>query len=579
MRTMRDTVTTPSALAVASPPAAAREEGTGGPRTRWLLAALLALDSLLLHWVGLGLGAQLVCVVVLGLWIGAGRAVVALLPQGELELDPATRLVLEALTGQVLHTGLAFALFHTAVMSWLGLPDVRAAAVVALCALVPLACLGFARARRGERRGVPSATAATLALASLIAATTAFGFRNNELAEDGDLRHWLAAGTQATFRVPNWGAPYDRNLHFFAGGLARRGFPAGFANGHTNHSGVATILTAVAFPTSGPSPSRVVAFSKPLCLLWIFAGLQAAGALARSLGAPPRVAWMAALGVALFSGLNPFAIPAQESTQRILAVAGTLYHNVTQQSSVALGLTGLLLACAELRRPGRAFALGCALISASFFFKPSLFCVVMPPLTLVALWRCEAGHRRFVLAGLGLAVGVSVLWYVYPLVLRVPRQPVPPLAVAWLGLQSIRVPGHVPWPTSSPLSLLATVVLLGYASLVLPLASAAARFVPRLRRGPLAALRSARPVVLVLVGAFLLGQVTGLFLFEQGPKKMHGRVLFGLAAGVLCLLPLVVHEIARLPRPGLRRVAWSLYLAQIASGVWNLWIYTFYGSL
>jgi hypothetical protein len=520
-----------------------------------------------LRWVGLWWGAQLVFAGLVVVWALAGFAVLA--PKAAALPDRFAVACTSVALGLAMHLAFAFLAFHRGLVRFLGLADLRAAALLALVPLAAIAALGARRLRPGlePRRWCvsPASALALFAGASLVALGSAYGYRDGRAGPENQLAARVEAGRPwgTGEAVPEWGSSQDRHRQLFEGGVALRGFPRGFPRGVFEHRGVETTLTAVGYLVGPFDDDGWMAVSKPLNLLWLFLAAYGLYALARE-WAGEAAACAAGLGALFFAAIDPLllaGLPA--SSYRVFPASGTLYHNVTQQASLAFGFVGLASCVRALRSGAGVYAPGCALLVASLFCKPSFF-LVAGPLVLGAglLARAALPRTQLVRGGAWLAGGVGA-WLAYPRVFGLPSMgmPLEPGFFAWQRNTSVL------WPlvVESTPALLVLVVTLAFAAFLLPLADALRR-PPRWDAG-------AR-----LVGAIALaGVLFGVLLVERGSKAGQGNVMWTAACGLLVALPLLVRGIERIGSRSVRRAAWVVYAAHLLSGLWNLGLFGYLG--
>jgi hypothetical protein len=509
-----------------------------------------------------------VLVGLVGLWGLAGFAVLA-------SRAPAfpDRFALAAgsvALGLALHMGLAFVAFHRGLVRALGLADLRAAALLALMGLVACAAVGAGRLRRDlEPRtwcASPSGALVLFAAASVVALLSAYGYRDGRAGPEGQLSAVVASGQPwwGSGPAPEWGTSQDRHRQLFEGGVAVRGFPKGFPRGVFEHRGVETTLTAVGYLAGPFQEESWMEVSKPLDLLWLFLAAYGLYALAREwTGEPAAVA--AGVGALLFAALNPFLpVLLPFPSYRLFPASGTLYHNVTQQASLAAGFVGLALCVRALRSGAALYAPGCALLAASLFCKPSFFLIAGPlALAAAAMLARDRDRRSDAIRGAAWLLGGVVTWLAYPRVFGLPTMGMP-VEAGFLAFQrNTAVLG--PWMPESQAMLVTLVVVLSFAGFVLPLV-AAMRQRPRLDAGAW------------LVGAVAVaGVLFGVLVVEQGRKAGQGNVMWTAAAGLLAALPLLVRGIERIAARSVRITAWCVYAAHLASGLWNLGLFGYLG--
>ena len=550
-------------------------------------ASALALDVAVLRGVGLFWGDQLSFLAILAAWSLAGHLFLSrwdrLLP------DPFTAYAVSAALGMTLYAGLCFVLFHTSVWRLTGLRGPRAAAWAAFALLLVPALVEARRVWRATERR-PSLTSTysvpvIFVLASVVALLSAFGVANNETGLDPSedrrvsVRKLVEAGPSAftTNVVPEWGSRQDRESHIMNGPwrVAELGFPAAFGQGF-QHYGVESLLAGLSLLRGPFSIERSVAFSKPLSLLWLFLVPYWALLIARlTARLSEGLALWAATGVLFYSALNAFALWAPVSSYRVAPISGTLYHNTTQQASLAVGLAGLYLALLGLRERRSVFPLGCLLLSGSLIFKPSLFTIAAPSLSVAVALHGRTAWRPNMLAGVGLMATAVVVWFGYPRLLQIDMlaSPIEPAFFPW---HSFHAPERIPWSVWSAPSLAVSVLGLSYAAFLLAPIGLGAPWhgVGRRLRAALS-----QPDVVALVVLFALSVTSGLLLVEGNWRHSQGNFMWGYAAGHLTFLPFVVRGISRIANTFVRRLAWTVYVAHLVSGAWNLFLLAYAGVL
>jgi hypothetical protein len=355
------------------------------------------------------------------------------------------------------------------------------------------------------------------------------------------------------------------------GGLGRGDrFPHAYPFGAVSHRGVETTLSGVALLVARRFTEKGWArASKPLCLLWLFLATYWVFRIAKERSQRDGSALAAAAGVLLYAALNPFLLRAAVSSYGICPAAGTLYHNVHQQASLAIGLGGLYLALRSLRRPTGLLEIGCALIGASLFFKPSFYAMVVPALAVGVFLARGFRLRADTLVGLGLLLACAGVWFAYPALFGIRGRWSIPVDLDFLPWHHFYVPKAIAWPTSGGVMLLLWVLVLGHASWVLPTLFAFRRWQRRPRGG--GARGWIEPGAAVLLVTACSGLLSG-YLLRAG----QGNYMWGSAVGIVCALPLVSGGIAAIEAWAARRIAWLLYLAHLASGAWNLWLFAYY---
>jgi hypothetical protein len=548
-----------------------------GPRAAAAVAlAIAAADAWLLLRSGLGIGDLLAFALTAAAGLGAGRAL--LVVSGFEARDGVSEGVASLACGSALHLAVAFVLFHYDLRTALGVADQQAAAGLVL-GLVAVTGLWRRHAIPADRpfSREPWTAAALLAVASLVALLTAFGWFDGRLGEENRVStRWRAGQGLASFAPPvEWGSGLDRHAHVF-GRLAARGFPYSFPKGQFQHDGVHTEVVALVLLGGPYSEARAMAGSKPLSLQWLALVAFGTFLLARDVaGASSRAAGLAGAGSLLFAAVHPALFGGHGATSFALApISSVLYHNLTQQASLALGLGGLYVAALALRDAGPRwpFPLGCAVVAVSIFHKPSFFTVAAPALVLAAL-RAGAGAGLLPRAtGIGVLMAGAAGWAAYPRMLGTRTA----LGVS-VELSPFSWPLHkdlgLPWPTTGRVAAIASVLLLSYAVLV----PVAVELIRRASwRKALRSLREPGRLALALAAAF--GVASGHLLAETGGYASQGRFMYGYAAGYTCALPLLLRALETLPPGPLRRGGWALLALHLVSGLLNLWAFAWDGA-
>ena len=550
-----------------------------------LALAVLTFDVAVLHWVGLSWGDQLTFLAALAVWSLAGHLILS--RRCRVLADRFTTYAASAALGMTLHAGLCFVFFHTSVLRLTGLPGPRAAAQTAFALLFLPACVEAIRVWRAvDTRPWFSSTRSVsriFVLASIVALFSAFGFANNEARFDfSEDRHVSVKKLVESRRwpfamnvVPEWGMRQDRYNHVMDGPLrvTELGFPRAFGQGF-QHYGVESLLAGLSLLRGPFSLESTVAFSKPLSLVWLFLVAYWILLIARlSVGLGEGLAVLAAGSVLFYAALNTFMFWGPVTSYRIAPISGTLYHNITQQASLAVGLGGLYLALVGLRDRRNLFPLGCLLMAGSLFFKPSLFTVAAPSLGVAAALQGRTVWQRGRLAGFGILVAAVILWFGYPRLLHIDMlsAPIRPAFLAWHGFHA---PARIAWPVETRLRLALSVLVLSYAGFLLPLLALAS---PWRRLGARLRTTFRQPDLVALTVLFALSVLSGLFLVEENFRYAHGNFMWGYAVGHFTFLPFVALGLSRIQAPVLRRIGWVVYIAHLASGAWNLLLFAYAG--
>ena len=472
--------------------------------------------------------------------------------------------------------------------------------LAALVALLPPAALGLWELRRRlvEGRLSPAApSGASLALvagALLVALLTAYGHGNS--AEGVLLDRVGLAG--ALEELPTWGFHTDRVVHIeqLVPLTAEEGFPPS----RVNHRAVHVVLMATAALAGDVTPSTALGALKafaPLLHLALAMGLALVGQ--HRFGLSRRLATLVALSGLAFSPLKLPLVAPSPTYRGFFSASGTFYHSDTQLWATAIVGAALLLLLTALdrRTPDRTFRrtflVGCVLLGGSFFFKPSMFTVVVPALALTAALtgRPSVGtwaRGMVVLA----AVAVAYVGYV---ALTPGSSPVDGIVAGQvdagsedqLGIAWAWFDGYVPrvrdrfppFISSSPVLVLGAMTLLSFAAFWVAWVAAGARLLRELqeRAGGVRAVLGAHAPQVLALATFVLGIGSAVALSTADGKGINFR--WAAAAAYPLALPLFAGWITRVQVPWLRRASWAVYLVQTAQGVGYLLYFSYRSSL
>ena len=553
------------------------------PPLGWAAIGALVAQTAVLRVLRVPLGLQ-VAVLVTAVWAtlaGAGflRSVTAGIG------DVGARFAIWYLAGMAAITGVAYVLLHPPVARALGLHGPAAAAGLSLC-LVGLAALVVAFLRHPEEPAPASgwgmSNVPILVLALVLSGATVYGVANttavdptwyegSSILEDLDPEHPLVGST-----LPEWGYRGDFYFHLISQPalIQSSGLPAE----PISHQGLQVWLLTSSLAIDGFDVADPVQAAKVLAVSMWFSLLALARFLARRVLGVGRVASMGAVAaVALFAAINyPVLGTSRSSYLGFISASGAMYHNLPQLYSVALGMAAAVLigASAEQGRPwGRPFVVAAAFVSASFWFKPSLFVVMAPAMVIAAglVWR---EHRRAALGAILVLCFPPLWWVAYPRLVGVPTldlgMGIDPFDV-YFGLGAGRFPA---WISSSFWRQAIAIVVLSFAAWLTPLGAWLGRAGSALRRRGRAALGVARRSALqvVLAVALALGVAMGVLLAEPGQARYYGNFTWSASAAYVISLPLLVRLATDVRSRVCRWVIVALFALHVAAGGLHLWI-------
>ena len=597
--------------AVAAPPAApAADSSTGAARarTRWpatLAGAIVVLDVAIFLWCGVA--PARIALFALFLAISAGSGALILRGRESAFPDRASFAVVATALGLALHMTACFLVFHFA--------EGHAPARIVLAALAALSAL----AAIGLRRRVaalpacrhPRAAVAVLALASVMGIGSHGGFANDlglavqglrEPEENTVVADYLARYREPGFdpraeHAPEWGSRVDSVWYvwLYTRSLRFHGLPGAFYQqkedgrpriGQFQHLGVSTQIFGLSQASGRYSAENLSAFSKMLALAWCAILSSVLFLVARFVFGAPVGAALVAVGCGLlYAPLNlSFLLSHRTMLSNVLTyVAGPIQWNLNQLSHLAIGGAGLFLVLLDLARPRRTYAIGCALVAVSLMYKPSLYFVAVPAIGLASLRLGRGFFRADVLLGWALIFAAAACWFAYPRIVG-SRAIATPLDFGFLTLQAEYVRDYRMLPEGWYEALgvggvKALILLFVYAALIVPAIALTRGLVGGLERRGAVLAALGRPEVLAVALMFVWGFASGAVLIENNQFRLCFNFVFGTAAAYTILFTMLVAVIARITKPSLRRLAWTILALHLASGVLNFVMYVSGGEL
>jgi len=494
--------------------------------------------------------------------------------------DVGARFAFSFLAGMVSITGVSYVLFHTCIARALGLGSPAAATRLSLT-VVGLVALVVGLLRRPDQRartgGLGRSSAAILILALLLSGATVYGVANSTTAARSprvlttlDPAHPLARST-----LPDWGVTGDFYYHLVKrpARVERVGLPLQ----RVEHHGLQVWLLSSSLGFDGFDAADPVQAAKVLAAPVWFSLLILAHFLGRRvLGLAPWAALAGVAAVALFAPLD-FVLLLDEagSYRRVINAAGEMYHNMPQLYSVAMGMAAAALVGLSQekgRRAGGPFLVAAAILTASFWFKPSLYVVMGPAMALGAAFAGQE-YRRACLGAVTI-LSLPVLWWVtYPRLASVPAGQLDAV-VDPLAFYRVYYTNRFPaWASLSAWRLVTVVLVLSFAAWAIPVAGWLRRSASALRRRGQGALAAARAAVLpvTLATALLLGVLIEALLVDQGSRAMHGNFTWSASATCVIALPLLLRLAVDLRWAAWRWAFGVLFAAHLTAGGLHLW--------
>ena len=501
--------------------------------------------------------------------------------------DATARFAIWYLAGMVAITGVAYVLFHPPVARALGLHSPAAATRFSL-SLVGMAALAAAvlshPKRTTETTGLGMGSAAILVLALALSGATVYGVANQTavdptfILQELNPEHPLVGST-----LPEWGFPWDFYSHLIMQPAAIQS--GGLPLDPIAHQGLQVWMLSSSLGFNAFDVADPVQAAKVLAVPVWFSLLVLARVLARRLLGVGRLGAMGAVAaVALFGAIN---VPALETSRSsylgFINPSGPMYHNLPQLYSVAIGMGAAALvgiAGEGGRLWGSPFVAAAAFVSASFWFKPSLFMVMAPAMVVAAALARRELRRAAVGATLVLCVPV-VWWVVYPRLVGVPTLKLPMVIDPFRFYFIYAADRFRPWVSSSAWRLATAILLLSFAAWVIPLLAWLRRAGGALRKGGRAALGVVRrsPLQVVMVVALVLGVAMAVVLVEGGDRASHGNLAWPAAGAYVIAMPGLIRLASDVRSRACRLVFAALFALHLAAGGLHLWILVTAGHL
>ena len=491
--------------------------------------------------------------------------------------DRLTYWVLSFLVGTLVFVSVVFALLHRPVFQALGLSNPQVAVRVATVLLIPSALCGLVLRPRapngsaGERSGLLFA----VVLATLLSATTNYGFRNNS--DDFTIRDRLQRGASSS-TIPNWGPQGDKSVHLIV--TTEPMIQSGLPSGIQAHRGVQALMIGLSAPIRGGFPENIIKTSKVVELVFHLSFLYLFLVLCREVFNMDRKATVLVLaGAAFFAPINfPFNSVETSSYAGLFNASGTLYHNLPQLFSLTFALGGIVLIGRSIRAGHSGFAIGCALIAGSFVFKPALYTVLAPSACLLLMFLRDPFSRDRLAGYIVLSIPVAI-WSGYRMVFHTETRTLNPIIrpfALFMKRGGLRFPE---WVMQHTWVFGAIVLGLSFAAFLPALLSDLTSFIRKIRGSGAPGVRAwiqSHWLESFLMLSLVFGVLQRILLLENNSQMYSGNFGWAGAAMVLLSLPILVLRLTRSPSALVRTSGLALYALQLGYGVQHLIMVTYF---
>lgn len=413
--------------------------------------------------------------------------------------------------------------------------------------------------------------------ALLVAITTHFGYHNNT--EGLELNEALTSEHSSI--IPNWGVDYDFDPHIRDRTLAiyEQGLPPPPPEKFA-HRGVQLLLLNYNLTFGSYDLEKIVHFMKAISLLSFFCITYMTFNISHYIfNLSKRVSCIVSISALVFSPLKYPLFQLSPTYRGFFSASGTFYHNITQLTQYSVAICGVYLLLQAVKYQRRTFALGCFLLSASFFLKPSMF-TVFAPATLLLIPFYQEPFKKDRLIGYFLLLSVPILWKTYAWLFSVVTPPLNPTYEFFEGYR-MTLAGRFPeFIYQNNLLLVILVFALSFAAFLPALGYALVNFSRKIwassNSGEMYRYLQANLHYLLLIIAFLLAHVSSMTLSGSGYQI---NFKWSAAAMYVISLPVFVAAIVQMENHYWRRYSWAIYALHIYTGVAYLFHYSFNSSL
>jgi hypothetical protein len=480
--------------------------------------------------------------------------------------------------GVFLSYAMGIILFHYSLLNLLGLKVEPAVRISSIFFLV-LALAGFTGRNAKVLRfcNYYPALSWCLLVALCVAIATHFGYYNNI---EGLLLNEARGSEQSTI-IPNWGVDYDFDPHIRDRTLAiyEQGFPPPPPEKFA-HRGVQLLLLNYNLTFGSYDLEKIVHFMKAISLLCFFCIAYMTFNISHHIfNLSKPISCIVSISTLVFSPLKYPLFQLSPTYRGFFSASGTFYHNTTQLTQYSVAICGIYLVLQAVRFQRRTFALGCFLLSASFFLKPSMFTVFAPAtLLLVPLYKDPFNKDKLV--GYFSLISVPILWKAYAWLFPVVTPPLNPTYHFFEGYR-MTLAGRFPeFIYENTLLLPISVFAFSFAAFLPGMGFALANFYRTIRTssdpGELYRYLQGKIHYLLLILAFLLAHISSMILSGSGYQI---NFKWSAAATYVMSLPVLVVAIVKIKNNYWRRFSWALYALHIYTGLAYLFHYAYNSSL
>lgn len=208
------------------------------------------------------------------------------------------------------------------------------------------------------------------------------------------------------------------------------------------------------------------------------------------------------------------------------------FHNLTILSSILVANIGLYYIYLSIKTKQQNIPLGCIFIAASFFFKPSFFTVLVPPLTIFLFLYLIKKRQPSIALGLLILIMVPIFWQIYSKLFGWDSPPLDPLFKPfhlYFKWASWRYPESI---TGNHFLFAAAITLSSYLFLFLvsPVAIQIRHFEPQILM-----------ITGIITSTFLIGSSIAFTLVEDNYRKYHGNFTWGGHCAYFMIMPLAIY--------------------------------------
>ncbi|NKC00886.1 MAG: hypothetical protein GKR90_20650 [Pseudomonadales bacterium] len=387
------------------------------------------------------------------------------------------------------------------------------------------------------------------AAALLLAALTTYGFVGDSNEQEPPV-------------TPEWGHHLDRVVHLnrVPESMAEDGLPGEVLG----HRGVQLTFFPATYLVSPFNAETYVGVYKVIVFYAWFVLMALLFVIGKEIfGLRSPYSYVLSVGTMFFGAVHYPIFSLQQSTYAgFLKPALGAYHNTTILGSFVVGMAGIYYFYSGIKNRERSLILGVFLVAASFFYKPSFFTMLAPPMVIFLFYKYYKNRSRNYLVSVAILFSVPLAWNLYSSLfdlIEVPLNPAIRPFYLFFRWAEWRFPDFV---TNSPV--LFGVIVLFCSYLLLIMVSGSVFLKTRASE--------IRELIWFIGATFLMGSVSALVLVEDNSRLYHGNFAWGGHCVYLLMMPLLVFGFQNVKNAIYRSACWMVLCLHLYGGVVHLFL-------